>query len=104
MREQHDDTGVHTDFLWENSPLARAHRDDPRLAEKWDLVIFGLEQATAYSEPHRSARAAGASGVPVSPGCRGGSGRQCRSMRISEALEYGCRRRAVWVWVLTGWS
>jgi len=32
------------------SPLARAHRDDPRLAEKWDLVIFASEQGTAYSE------------------------------------------------------
>lgn len=40
----------YTDFPKENSPLAREHRDDPRLAEKWDLVIFGAEQATAYSE------------------------------------------------------
>ena len=40
----------YTDFPKENSPLARAHRDDPRLAEKWDLVIFGSEQGTAYSE------------------------------------------------------
>jgi lysyl-tRNA synthetase, class II len=40
----------YTDFPKENSPLAREHRDDPRLAEKWDLVIFGSEQATAYSE------------------------------------------------------
>jgi lysyl-tRNA synthetase, class II len=40
----------YTDFPKENSPLARAHRDDPRLAEKWDLVIFGAEQGTAYSE------------------------------------------------------
>jgi len=40
----------YTDFPKENSPLARAHRDEPRLAEKWDLVIFGSEQGTAYSE------------------------------------------------------
>ena len=40
----------YTDFPKENSPLARAHRDDPLLAEKWDLVIFGSEQGTAYSE------------------------------------------------------
>ena len=40
----------YTDFPKENSPLAREHRDDPRLAEKWDLVIFGSEQGTAYSE------------------------------------------------------
>ena len=31
-------------------PLARPHRDDPRLAEAWDLVIGGVEIAPAYSE------------------------------------------------------
>ncbi|MBM6405431.1 bifunctional lysylphosphatidylglycerol synthetase/lysine--tRNA ligase LysX [Phycicoccus sp. CSK15P-2] len=40
----------YTDFPKENAPLTRQHRDDPRLAEKWDLVIFGAEQGTAYSE------------------------------------------------------
>jgi lysyl-tRNA synthetase class 2 len=38
------------DFPVEVRPLARAHRDDPRLAEAWDLVIFGTELATGYSE------------------------------------------------------
>ena len=40
----------YTDFPKENAPLTRPHREDPRLAEKWDLVIFGAEQGTAYSE------------------------------------------------------
>ena len=40
----------YTDFPKENAPLTRPHRHDPRLAEKWDLVIFGAEQGTAYSE------------------------------------------------------
>jgi lysyl-tRNA synthetase class 2 len=31
-------------------PLARPHRDDPRLAEAWDLVIGRVELAPAYSE------------------------------------------------------
>ena len=31
-------------------PLARPHRDDPRLSEAWDLVIGGVEIAPAYSE------------------------------------------------------
>jgi len=31
-------------------PLARPHRDDPRLAEAWDLVVAGVELAPAYSE------------------------------------------------------
>ncbi|MDT7551137.1 MAG: lysyl-tRNA synthetase, class, partial [Actinomycetota bacterium] len=29
-------------------PLARNHRDDPRLAEAWDLIIAGVELAPAY--------------------------------------------------------
>ena len=32
------------------SPLTRQHRVDPRLAERWDLVAFGSEIGTAYSE------------------------------------------------------
>lgn len=38
------------DFPTEVSPLTRAHRHDSRLAERWDLVAFGTEMATAYSE------------------------------------------------------
>jgi lysyl-tRNA synthetase class 2 len=40
----------YTDFPLETSPLTRTHRDDPRLAERWDLVAFGAELGTAYSE------------------------------------------------------
>jgi lysyl-tRNA synthetase, class II len=40
----------YTDFPIEVSPLTRAHRRDPRLAERWDLVAFGMEIGTAYSE------------------------------------------------------
>lgn len=38
------------DFPTDVSPLARQHRTDPRLAERWDLVAFGTELGTAYSE------------------------------------------------------
>ncbi len=38
------------DFPVEVSPLTRQHREDPRLAERWDLVAYGTEIATAYSE------------------------------------------------------
>ena len=31
-------------------PLARPHRDKPRLIEAWDLVIDGKETGTAFSE------------------------------------------------------
>jgi lysyl-tRNA synthetase class 2 len=38
------------DYPVDVRPLARPHRDDPRLAEAWDLVIGGVELAPAYSE------------------------------------------------------
>ncbi len=31
-------------------PLARPHRDDPRMVEAWDLIINGTEIGTAFSE------------------------------------------------------
>ncbi|MER6275059.1 bifunctional lysylphosphatidylglycerol synthetase/lysine--tRNA ligase LysX [Streptomyces sp900105245] len=46
-------TGLPTfykDFPTDVSPLTRQHRADPRLAERWDLVAFGTELGTAYSE------------------------------------------------------
>jgi lysyl-tRNA synthetase class 2 len=38
------------DFPVEVSPLTRQHRTEPRLAERWDLVAFGAELGTGYSE------------------------------------------------------
>lgn len=38
------------DYPLETSPLARTHRHDPLLTEKWDLIGFGTELGTAYSE------------------------------------------------------
>jgi lysyl-tRNA synthetase, class II len=38
------------DFPQEVSPLSRVHRDNPGLTEHFDLVIAGIELATAFSE------------------------------------------------------
>ncbi|MFD2421926.1 bifunctional lysylphosphatidylglycerol synthetase/lysine--tRNA ligase LysX [Amycolatopsis pigmentata] len=40
----------YTDYPTEVSPLTRQHRRDPRLAERWDLIAFGAEIGTAYTE------------------------------------------------------
>lgn len=38
------------DYPVEVRPLARPHRNDPRLSEAWDLFIGGIEIGVAYSE------------------------------------------------------
>jgi lysyl-tRNA synthetase class 2 len=37
-------------FPVDTSPLVRAHREIPGVAEKWDLYVDGFELATGYSE------------------------------------------------------
>jgi lysyl-tRNA synthetase class 2 len=38
------------DFPLSVSPLTRPHRNKPGIAERWDLVAWGVELGTAYSE------------------------------------------------------
>ena len=40
----------YTDFPVSVSPLTRPHRSKPGVAERWDLVAWGVELGTAYSE------------------------------------------------------
>ncbi|MBK7722009.1 MAG: bifunctional lysylphosphatidylglycerol synthetase/lysine--tRNA ligase LysX [Austwickia sp.] len=40
----------YTDFPVSVSPLTRSHRSVPGLTERWDLVAWGVELGTAYSE------------------------------------------------------
>lgn len=40
----------YTDFPVSVSPLTRSRDDNPELVERWDLVAFGMELGTAYSE------------------------------------------------------
>ena len=42
-------TFVH-DYPPSAQPLARPHREDPRLIEAWDLIVAGVERGTAFSE------------------------------------------------------
>jgi lysyl-tRNA synthetase, class II len=50
VEKQTQQPTFYRDFPVEVSPLARRHRTDPRLAEQWDLVGFGVELGTAYTE------------------------------------------------------
>ncbi|MEE3852314.1 bifunctional lysylphosphatidylglycerol synthetase/lysine--tRNA ligase LysX [Gordonia sp. LSe1-13] len=40
----------YTNFPTSTSPLTRAHRSIPGVAERWDLVAWGVELGTAYTE------------------------------------------------------
>ncbi len=49
--EEHTTTPTfYTDFPVSVSPLTRSHRDVPGVTERWDLVAWGVELGTAYSE------------------------------------------------------
>ncbi len=50
LEKQTVEPTFYRDFPVEVSPLTRQHRTDPRLAERWDLVTFGTELGTGYSE------------------------------------------------------
>jgi lysyl-tRNA synthetase class 2 len=90
------------DYPVEVRPLTRQHRSDPRLAEAWDLIIFGTELATGYSElvdPVIQRDRLTTQSLRAAPGIR----RRCSSTRISCApWSTACRRWAVWEWASTG--
>jgi lysyl-tRNA synthetase class 2 len=93
----------YTDFPLETSALTRVHRKDPRLAERWDLVAFGAELGTAYSELidpiDQRARL-------VRQSLKGPTAtrKPCRWTRRSWVHSSArCRRPVGWAWVLIDW-
>ena len=91
------------DFPTDVSPLTRPHRDDPRLAERWDLVAFGTEIATAYSElvdPLEQRRRLTEQSLLAAGG-------DPEAMQLDEDFltrwSTACPRRAAWGWASTGW-
>jgi len=50
VEAQTEEPTFYTDFPTSVSPLTRPHRSIPGVAERWDLVAWGVELGTAYSE------------------------------------------------------
>jgi lysyl-tRNA synthetase, class II len=50
VEEHTEQPTFYKDFPTSVSPLSRPHRCQPGLAERWDLVAWGVELGTAYSE------------------------------------------------------
>jgi lysyl-tRNA synthetase, class II len=50
VESQTEEPTFYIDFPTSVSPLTRPHRSQPGVAERWDLVAWGVELGTAYSE------------------------------------------------------
>ena len=50
VEDRTEEPTFYLDFPASVSPLTRPHRSRPGLAERWDLVAWGVELGTAYSE------------------------------------------------------
>jgi lysyl-tRNA synthetase class 2 len=50
VEERTEEPTFYKDFPTSVSPLTRPHRSIPGVAERWDLVAWGIELGTAYSE------------------------------------------------------
>ena len=92
-----------SDYPVAEAALARSHDGDPRVAERFELYVCGVELANAFGELTDPARAA--------PALRGGDGTRSsgstasaiRSTRISSPRSRRCRRRAASRSASIGW-
>jgi lysyl-tRNA synthetase, class II len=73
----------------EISPLARAHRDDPALVERFELVVAGRELANAYSELNDPVDQAGRFRAEAEQQAGGEEEAEPVDDDYVEALEYG---------------
>lgn len=92
------------DFPSDVSPLTRQHRDDPRLAEKWDLIVLGDEVATTYTELVDPVMSHGRGSPPSRCAPPAATRRRWSSTRISwRPWSTPCRPVEAWGWGWIGW-
>lgn len=78
-----------TDHPREISPLARAHRDDPELAERFELIVAGRELANAYSELNDPVDQRARFAAQAALAAAGEEGAESIDEDYVRALEYG---------------
>ena len=105
VEDRTEEPTFYKDFPTSVSPLTRPHRSIPGVAERWDLVAWGVELGTAYSELTDPGRAAQAAAGAVAAGRRAAIPRRWNSTRTScRRWSTRCRRRADSAWAWTGSS
>ena len=104
VEDRTEEPTFYKDFPTSVSPLTRPHRSTPGVAERWDLVAWGVELGTAYSEltdPVEQRRRLQEQSLLAA----GGDPRRWNSTRTScRPWSTRCRRPAGWAWAWTAWS
>ncbi|MBI4736215.1 MAG: lysine--tRNA ligase [candidate division NC10 bacterium] len=78
-----------TDFPAELSPLAKARRDDPRYAQRFELYVAGLEVANAYTELNDPREQRRRLEAQAKARAAGDEEAHCMDEDFLRALEYG---------------
>jgi len=100
VEDRTEEPTFYKDFPTSVSPLTRPHRSIPGVAERWDLVAWGVELGTAYSEltdPVEQRRRLQEQSLLAA----GGDPKRWNSTRTScRRWSMRCRRRAgsAWAW------
>ena len=77
------------DFPREMSPLARAHRDDPRVVERFEVFVGGMELANAFSEQNDPAAQEAAFDLQTTLRDAGDREAQVKDWDYLRALQFG---------------